>query len=70
MMRNVWHISGGQGWTENTTNLRVLVVHTNNTEAVHEIKNDLKIDKYNRHAIIRQLTLQGVKDIEDIKWHM
>ncbi|OQR98128.1 amino-acid acetyltransferase [Thraustotheca clavata] len=39
MMRNAWHISGGEGWCANTSNRRVLV---NDTQVV-EIENDLGV---------------------------
>ena len=32
MMRNVWHISGGEGWCANTTCKRVLVVFEDDTQ--------------------------------------
>jgi hypothetical protein len=37
MIRNCWHISGGKGWAENTSNTRVLVTHTDGRQAVHEV---------------------------------
>ncbi|DBA04153.1 TPA: LOW QUALITY PROTEIN: hypothetical protein N0F65_004261 [Lagenidium giganteum] len=43
MMRNAWHISGGTGWCENTTNRRVLVTLADGTDVVKEIKNDLGV---------------------------
>ena len=41
MIRNAWHISGGEGWCENTTNRRVLVTHADGRQTVEEIKNDM-----------------------------
>merc|ERR1711985_94166 len=41
MIRNAWHITGGKGWCENTANARVLVVHTDKSQEVVEIKHDL-----------------------------
>jgi hypothetical protein len=38
MMRNAWHISGGEGWCANTSCRRVLVTHTDGTQTVEEIK--------------------------------
>lgn len=43
MIRNCWHISGGKGWTENTTNRRVLVVHRDGSQTVEEVPNDLVV---------------------------
>ena len=34
MIRNAWHISGGEGWCENTTNRRVLVTHEDGSQAI------------------------------------
>ena len=41
MMRNAWHISGGEGWCANSSCRRVLVIHTDGRETVEEVKNDL-----------------------------
>merc|ERR1711904_702444 len=41
MIRNAWHIPGGEGWCENTSNLRVLVIHMDGSSTVEEVKNDL-----------------------------
>jgi hypothetical protein len=41
MMRNCWHISGGSGWSENTTNRRVLVTRRDGTQTVEEVPDDL-----------------------------
>ncbi len=38
MIRNAWHISGGEGWAANTTNRRVLVTHADGRQTVEEIK--------------------------------
>jgi hypothetical protein len=43
MMRNAWHISGGEGWCANTSNRRVLVTHNDGSQSVEEIKNDLGV---------------------------
>ena len=47
MIRNAWHISGGTGWTENTTNLRVLVTHGDGSQEVVEVHDDLGVDPKN-----------------------
>merc|ERR1712107_859111 len=44
MMRNAWHISGGEGALENTTCRRFLVVHSDGSQEVVEIKDDLGFD--------------------------
>jgi calcyphosin len=38
MIRNAWHISGGEGWCENSSCRRVLVTHTDGRQTVEEIK--------------------------------
>jgi len=43
MIRNAWHISGGEGWSANTTCRRVLVTRFDGTQEVVEIKNDLGV---------------------------
>lgn len=40
MIRNAWHISGGEGWCANTSCRRVLVGHTDGRQTVEEIKVD------------------------------
>ncbi len=41
MIRNAWHISGGEGWCENSTCRRVLVTHADGHQTVEEIKVDV-----------------------------
>eukprot|EP00952_Eustigmatos_sp_NYUAD-ZCMA_P001417 6311-Eustigmatos_ZCMA.PRE.1 len=36
MMRNAWHISGGQGAAANSSCIRVLVTHTDGAQEVSE----------------------------------
>ncbi len=38
MIRNAWHISGGEGWCANSSNRRVLCVHKDGRQTVEEIK--------------------------------
>lgn len=38
MMRNSWHISGGEGWCANTSCRRVLVTYCDGHQSVEEIK--------------------------------
>ena len=58
MMRNAWHISGGEGWCANTSNRRVLVTHSDGTQSVEEIKNDLGIGAADTRAINANLRAQ------------
>jgi len=69
MIRNAWHISGGEGWAANTSNLRVLVVHNDDSETVEEIKNDIGLRKDDTQAIKRRLQAQGINDIKAIKFN-
>jgi DNA-directed RNA polymerase subunit N (RpoN/RPB10) len=38
MMRNAWHISGGEGWCANSSCRRVLATHADGHQSVEEIK--------------------------------
>jgi len=66
MMRNAWHISGGQGVAQNTTCLRILVEYVDGRQAVTEVKNDLGLNRTDKKAIIARLGKQGVKGIKDV----
>merc|ERR1719401_1621246 len=63
MIRNAWHIPGGEGWCENTANLRVLVIFTDGRQEVHMIENDLGLDHKDKKAIKKQLEKQGLRNI-------
>merc|ERR1712025_233102 len=73
MMRNAWHISGGEGASANTSNLRVLVVHKDGSQTVEEVQDDLGLKKgkdmaaYTK-AIVAKLVSQGITDIKRIKF--
>jgi Ca2+-binding EF-hand superfamily protein len=60
MIRNAWHISGGEGWAANTANKRVLVTHSDGREGVEEIKNDLGLRSNDREGMMSRLKTQGV----------
>ena len=66
MIRNAWHISGGEGWCANTSNRRVLVTHANGRQTVEEIKDDLGLKADDKAGMMRALKAQGVNanDIE------
>ena len=52
MMRNAWHISGGEGWCANSSNRRVLVTHPDGKQTVEEIPDDMGLradDKVNSY---------------------
>eukprot|EP00937_MAST-01D_sp_MAST-1D-sp2_P000332 g332.t1 len=63
MIRNAWHISGGQGWCANTANTRVLMTHADGRESVEEIRDDLGVG---RDQYRERLERQGVRDIKDV----
>jgi len=67
MMRNAWHISGGDGWCQNTSNLRVLVIHFDDSQEVVEIKDDLGLNKNDYQAVMKKLQTQGVRDVKAFK---
>merc|ERR1719265_1640370 len=60
MIRNAWHIPGGEGWCENTANTRLLVVFKDGTQKVVCVDNDLGLDFKNREAVLAALTKQGL----------
>lgn len=61
MIRNAWHISGGEGWCANTTNRRVLVTHADGRQTVEEIKNDLGLKSDDKKGMMQRLKAQGLK---------
>jgi calcyphosin len=66
MMRNAWHISGGEGMAENSTCRRVLVVHDNDVQCVYEIEDDLGV-QLTPHNMMLLLEKQGVGGIKEIR---
>merc|ERR1719240_928822 len=66
MVRNAWHISGGEGQAANTSCLRVLVTHSDDSQEVVEVKDDLGLDVTNTEQIIKMLHAEGVEDIKAI----
>jgi len=60
MIRNAWHISGGQGQAANSANRRVLVTHADGSTSVQEIKQDLGIAADDKVAMIARLKAQGI----------
>lgn len=68
MMRNAWHMSGGEGVSANSTCRRVLVVHSDGSQEVVELKDDLGLGKFDTAGISKRLLSQGVRDIANIKF--
>jgi hypothetical protein len=66
MIRNAWHISGGEGWCTNSSNRRVLATHVDGRQTVEEIKNDLGIAETDIEALIANLKAQGIDDVVSI----
>jgi Ca2+-binding EF-hand superfamily protein len=60
MIRNAWHISGGEGWCANTTCRRVLVTHRDGTQTVEEIEDDLHMDATDTEAMKANLAKRGI----------
>mmetsp|Transcript_10864 Transcript_10864/g.22298 ORF Transcript_10864/g.22298 Transcript_10864/m.22298 type:complete len:890 (+) Transcript_10864:3-2672(+) len=63
MIRNAWHISGGKGWCENSSNLRVKCTMPDGSEQIVEIKDDLGVKPDDYHTIRRRLKQQGVNAV-------
>jgi len=66
MMHNAWHITGGEGALQNTSNLRVLVTHDDGRQTVEEVKNDLGLKKTDIEGIKKKLRAQGITDLKSI----
>ena len=67
MIRNCWHISGGEGVCANTANRRVLVTYKDGRQLIEELKNDLGIGPKDLDKMKAQLEKQGCKDIVKIE---
>lgn len=67
MIRNAWHISGGEGWCANSSCKRVIVHHTAGHETVEEIKDDFGMADDDHEAMLENLKNQGITDIEFVK---
>lgn len=61
MIRNAWHIAGGEGWSENTSNMRVLVTHEDGHQSIETINNDLGLRRDDFEGIKKRLREQGIK---------
>jgi Ca2+-binding EF-hand superfamily protein len=60
MVRNAWHISGGEGEAANTANRRVLVTRADGSQYVEEVKNDLGLAAKDKDGTLARLQKQGV----------
>jgi hypothetical protein len=59
MIRNAWHITGGEGAAANSSNLRVLVTHADGSQTVEEVKNDLGLKQGDKAGTMARLRAQG-----------
>lgn len=59
MIRNCWHISGGEGAAANTSCQRVQVVHADGRQTVEEITDDLAIKRGDANAVVKDLRDSG-----------
>lgn len=66
LVRNTWHLSGGEGKCENTSCRRVQIVHTNGRVTTEEVKDDLGVGD-DAAAIRQNLIAQGIRDIAKIE---
>ena len=66
MIRNAWHISGGEGAAANSANRRVLVTRADGSEYVEEIKNDLGLRADDKAGMMDRLRAQGVNNATSI----
>eukprot|EP01036_Dinobryon_divergens_P026256 gene26256-34880_t len=66
MIRNAWHISGGEGAAANSANRRVLVTRADGSEYVEEIKNDLGLRADDKAGMMDRLRAQGVTNAASI----
>ena len=67
MIRNAWHISGGEGHCENTSNKRVLVTHYDGSQEIVQLLNDIGLDLKDMKAVRAKLAEQGVTSIAEVK---
>jgi Ca2+-binding EF-hand superfamily protein len=61
MIRNAWHISGGEGAAANSANRRVLVTRADGTQFVQEVTNDLGVRGGDKAGLAARLKAQGVE---------
>ena len=67
MMRNCWHISGGEGAAENTTCRRVLVIFKDGSQKIVEINDDLGITAKDMPKIKQRLEDQGITEFSAVE---
>ena len=68
MIRNAWHISGGEGQAANSANTRVLVTKKDGSQEVVEVENDLGMKAKDQSDVIRRLNAQGYTDVDHVSF--
>ena len=66
MIRNAWHITGGEGQAENTANLRVLVTFEDGSQDIVTVEDDLGVRRDDFPLIRKRLFMQGVRGVVNI----
>ncbi|KAG2869133.1 hypothetical protein PC113_g426 [Phytophthora cactorum] len=66
MIRNAWHLSGGVGWSANSSCRRVLATFRDGSQRVLEIENDLGIAASDTRRMMEKLKAQGYRDVVGI----
>jgi Ca2+-binding EF-hand superfamily protein len=66
MMRNAWHIDGGEGVAANTTNKRVLVTGNDGKQRVETVRNDLGMKRNSVSSARRRMREQGTKNVASV----
>ncbi|OWZ00785.1 Calcyphosin [Phytophthora megakarya] len=66
IVRNAWHLSGGVGWSTNSSCRRVLATFRDGSQRVLEIENDISIGAFDTRRMMEKLVLQGYRDIVGI----
>ncbi|KAG6974300.1 hypothetical protein JG687_00000427 [Phytophthora cactorum] len=64
MIRNAWHLSGGVGWSANSSCRRVLATFRDGSQRVLEIENDLGIAASDTRRMMEKLKAQGYRDVD------
>ena len=59
MIRNAWHIAGGEGAAANSANRRVLVTRADGSQKVEAIKSDLGLKADDKEGMVARLRAQG-----------
>lgn len=61
MIRNAWHLSGGEGACKGSANKHVLVTNADGSQSVVEIQNDMGLKAHDKEGMVARLRAQGVQ---------